>query len=242
MIERKSHKADLDRKRPAYLLLSFVISTGLFFAVILFPSLHLDEMIDEQMMDEVSVDMDMMPALKQDENIVTAKAHEQPNITQKLNKVDEVTTVNEEVTVEQQMKNDLKFVPTEGDELETMTEEEAEPIVPVVTDLYNNELPTRVVEQLPEYPGGMSHFMKWLTRTLRYPDSARQRRVQGTVMVSFVVEKDGSVTNMKLVKVADKELNKEALRVLSMMSKWTPGQNHGKPCRSVVAVPVVFAL
>lgn len=61
-------------------------------------------------------------------------------------------------------------------------------------------------------------------------------------MVSFVIEKDGSPKHFKMVKSANEMLNQEALRVLRMMPKWKPGMNHGKPCRTVVAVPVVFAL
>ena len=190
----------------------------------------------EDIDDDVSIDIDLAAALKPEENLVAAKV-EKTETTDKINKVDEPVTDKL-----QEVKQQIAFTTsaTEGDE--EMTAKDCEPISPIVTDMDNNEVPLRVVEQLPEYPGGMVEFMTWVTRQLKYPTTAKQKKQQGTVSVTFVVEKDGSVTNIKFVKQTNTILDKEVLRVLRMMKKWKPGENHGKPCRSVVAIPFVFAL
>jgi protein TonB len=84
--------------------------------------------------------------------------------------------------------------------------------------------------------------MKWLTRNLRYPPMAQRQRIEGKVVVSFIVNKDGSIANVKLEKSADPDLDREALRVIRMMPKWKPGIENNKPCRTMFAIPVVFKL
>ena len=98
----------------------------------------------------------------------------------------------------------------------------------------------RVVEDLPQPPGGYLEFMKWLTRNLKYPTAAQQRKQQGKVLAEFIVNKDGSVTDVGIVKSLCKECDEEALRVLRMMPRWTPGVQNDKPCRTKVCIPIVF--
>lgn len=100
----------------------------------------------------------------------------------------------------------------------------------------------RIVQQMPEYPGGIVEFMKWLQRTLRYPPTAQQQGIQGSVMVSFIVNVDGTITEQKVVRGVNEELDAEALRVISNMPKWKPGLDKGKPCRTLFAIPIVFKL
>ena len=95
---------------------------------------------------------------------------------------------------------------------------------------------------MPEFPGGGSAFVQWLTSQLRYPPIAQSKKVQGKVVVSFIVNKDGSIADIKLEKSVDPYLDREALRVIRMMPNWTPGVQNNRPCRTMVAVPVVFKL
>jgi TonB family protein len=90
------------------------------------------------------------------------------------------------------------------------------------------------VEQLPEFPGGKKAFIQYLNENLVYPKSAYERKVEGKVVVSFVVEADGSITNVKVANSVDEDLDKEAVRVVKAMPKWIPGKHKGK------AVPVLF--
>lgn len=98
------------------------------------------------------------------------------------------------------------------------------------------------VEQQAEFPGGQAALMKWLSQNVRYPETAQQNDVQGRVIVKFVVEKDGSIGTATILKGVDKDLDREALRVVKKMPKWQPGKNNGVAVRSYFNLPVVFKL
>ena len=90
--------------------------------------------------------------------------------------------------------------------------------------------------------GGAVEFMKWLTRNLRYPLAAERQKIEGRVVVQFVVERDGSITGLKVVQPAHPYLDREAMRVMNTMPKWTAGMQNDRPCRTMVCIPVVFKL
>lgn len=98
------------------------------------------------------------------------------------------------------------------------------------------------VEQMAEFPGGQAALMKWLGNNVRYPESAQQNDIQGRVIVKFVVEKDGSIGQATIVKGVDKDLDREALRVVKKMPRWQPGKNNGVAVRSYFNLPVTFKL
>ena len=98
------------------------------------------------------------------------------------------------------------------------------------------------VEQMAEFPGGQAALMKWLSQNIRYPEAAQQNDIQGRVVVKFVVEKDGSIGQATIAKGVDKDLDREALRVVKKMPKWQPGKNNGVAVRSYFNLPVTFKL
>lgn len=99
-----------------------------------------------------------------------------------------------------------------------------------------------VVEQMPSFPGGPSALMKYLSENTRYPVVAQENGVQGRVVVSFVVEKDGHITDVKVVRSVDPSLDKEAARVVKSMPSWIPGKQNGSAVRVKYNVPVSFKL
>ena len=99
-----------------------------------------------------------------------------------------------------------------------------------------------VVEQMPEFPGSPYALYEFLARSIQYPEEARKKSIQGRVIVTFVVEKDGSITNARVVKTLDPLLDAEALRVINVMPKWNPGKQNGEPVRVKYTVPVSFKL
>ncbi len=99
-----------------------------------------------------------------------------------------------------------------------------------------------VVEQMPSFPGGPSALMQYLSNNVKYPVVAQENGVQGRVVVSFVVERDGSITDVKVVRSVDPSLDREASRVVSSMPKWIPGKQNGSPVRVKYNVPVSFKL
>ena len=107
-------------------------------------------------------------------------------------------------------------------------------------DVYFDESPMMFVEEMPEFPGGMDSLQAFLVREIQYPQVAKDNGITGTVLVEFVVEKDGSVTNAKVKVPLFPECDKEACRAVMSMPKWKPGKNMGKPVRSYYQVPITF--
>jgi tonB family C-terminal domain len=99
-----------------------------------------------------------------------------------------------------------------------------------------------VVENMPDFPGGQAALMLYLAKNIKYPTIAQENGTQGRVIVQFVVNKDGSIVDAKVVRSVDPYLDKEALRVINTMPKWKPGMQRGKPVRVKFTVPVMFRL
>ena len=125
---------------------------------------------------------------------------------------------------------------------ELKDQKETEEDKPEVVDMYNEPVDFRVVEDLPQFPGGASEFMKWLTKNLKYPASAQKKQVKGRVVAQFIVNTDGSVSDLVLTEHLEAACDREVLRVLRMMPKWQAGLMNAKPCRTKVCIPIVFNL
>ena len=98
------------------------------------------------------------------------------------------------------------------------------------------------VEQMPEYPGGMQAMIEFLQANMKYPEDAAKQKVEGRVMVQFVVETDGSVSDVHVAKQVFPSLDAEAIRVVQAMPRWTPGKDKGKVVRVKYNLPIVFRM
>ena len=105
-----------------------------------------------------------------------------------------------------------------------------------------NDMVFDVVEVMPQYPGGQIAMMKYIMENMKYPKQAMKEGIQGRVAVRFIVEKDGSISDVKPILSVHPLLNKEAVRVVKSMPKWSPGKQNGKPVRVRFNVPVMFKL
>ena len=99
-----------------------------------------------------------------------------------------------------------------------------------------------IVEQMPEYPGGLPALLDYLNQNVKYPEDAEKQKIEGRVLAIFVVETDGSISNVEVVKPVFPSLDAEAVRVLAAMPKWTPGKQSGKLVRVKYTVPINFQL
>ena len=99
-----------------------------------------------------------------------------------------------------------------------------------------------VVENQPEFPGGESALMKYLNKNIRYPAFAQENGIQGRVTVSFIVERDGSIASIEVMRSPAEELSKESIRVVQSMPKWKPGRQRGKAVRVKYVLPITFRL
>ena len=202
---------------------------------------------DDMPLDEVVQDVDLLPAIDRSDMIAAAPQGAPAKATmQKLNVVDQV---KQNMEKQEQLDNLRTANRANGsggdngkDEKTDRTDKDTQAQSPVAVDADNNPLQLRIVEQLPEFPGGMVAMMKWLTRNLRYPYLAQQRKIQGKVVVTFIINRDGSIADIKIARPADPLLNSEALRVVRLMPRWKPGMQNGKPCRTMFAIPVEFRL
>lgn len=145
-------------------------------------------------------------------------------------------------TVTMSVKDCLK----KADQTIVLTESDTKKYVKVVASapqtVVSDDQTFSVVEQMPEYPGGMRAGLEFMARNLRYPTKAREAGKQGRVIVQFVVRKDGSLSDFKVLRPVDPWLDAEAIRVISTMPKWKPGMQEGKPVSVKFTLPVAFML
>jgi periplasmic protein TonB len=99
-----------------------------------------------------------------------------------------------------------------------------------------------VVEKGPEFPGGVDGFLRFIAKNVRYPADAREINKQGKELIQFIVEKDGSVSNVKVLRPLLPSMDKEAIRVVSSSPKWKPGMQHGQVVRVAYVVPISFTI
>jgi periplasmic protein TonB len=150
-------------------------------------------------------------------------------------KVVKEEVVEEVPTIEEIKQNEVAAVEVEGP-TEVVFEEPA----PVVVEDDNKIF--MVVEQQPEFEGGYEAMTKFIAKNLRYPASARRMGIDGTVYVSFVVGKDGTITDVKILRGISADCDKEAVRVVQMMPPWKPGKQNGKPVFVRFNLPIKFKL
>lgn len=231
--------ANIDDRRSTGLLLGFIVALALTLTALEWTTHASEPEESADILEDFAQDLEALPAL--DQRDLVALQQPQQAITPVA--TDNIV-VTEDVAVELTDAADQgtpEWVPLEF-EPDDFTEEPVNNEVLSPLALGQQEPVLRVVEEYPEFPGGMMEFMKWLTKNLQYPAYARQQKIQGTVSASFIINKDGSVADVKILKSVEVSLDREALRVLKMMPAWKPGKDHGQPCRTLVRIPIVFKI
>ena len=231
METKKSSHADLEGRRAQGFLLGLILVLALLFVALEWNSGDAGWSFFESD-DDLEAEIELEPLKRNQDEIPMMLPQE---AKEELPKSEELRVVEDDVELAPEMSEEtLTEIPEEQDQ-----PEEAQP---EVVDMYNEPVDIRVVEDLPQFPGGAAEFMKWLTKNLKYPQSAQQMKVKGRVVAEFIVNKDGSVTDLQLVEHLNIACDNEVLRVLRMMPKWEPGLMNAKPCRTKVCIPVVFNL
>ena len=100
----------------------------------------------------------------------------------------------------------------------------------------------QIVEQMPEFPGGEAELFHYISKNIHYPQEAKEKGIQGRVFIGFIVEKDGSISNVRNLRGVDSELDAEAIRVIQSLPKWKPGKNNGEFVRVSYQIPIFFKL
>lgn len=232
---KKNYKADLEHTRTSRFLIGLALALSAFIVLMEYSVKDSDALLDSDFLDEIAEDMEFLPPIEDNTPM--------PPEEMTLNQSDRIEVV-EEIKKDEEDQETLEEIQTEVlTETELEEDKEEEKVEPVEIEEKQEEIKTaRELDDLPIFPGGTAQLIKWLTNNLKYPESAKKDKISGKVIVEFVVNKDGSVSDAKLVKKVDPLLDNEALRVVRMMPKWEPGLIKGKPCRTLVHLPVIFKL
>ena len=224
---KKSREADLEQQRTQRFLLGLIVVLAFAFVALEWNSSDSGwTFFDDD--DDLDAEMELSP-LKRDPDQIPMMLPQEQQVEKKQS--EELHLVENEVELPPEA-----LEPQVVEEPEKLAEEEK----PEVVDMYNEPVDFRVVEDLPQFPGGAAEFMKWLTKNLKYPASSQRQNVKGKVVAQFIVNVDGSVSDLELVEHLDAACDREVLRVLRMMPKWQAGVMNAKPCRTKVCIPIVF--
>lgn len=225
---KKSPKADLESKRTTGLLIGFVLVLAAMFVA--FEWTERDKrIVTDTGITEPIFEEEMIPITEQEEKQPeTPPPPEAPKMEEVLQIADNDANVEESTISSSEENNqavEIKYVPVEVEEEE-----------PEEQQIF------QVVEEMPEFPGGMAECLKFISKNIKYPTIAQENGIQGRVIIQFVVNQDGSIVDPVVMRTVDPYLDKEALRVIQMMPKWKPGKQRGKPVRVKYTVPVTFKL
>ncbi len=235
-------------------LLSLLVAVSLFIILVSAP-IFLKNVINSKRESDTSVRMlDVINMSKPKEN----KADEIKDIAQQqVQKVlrntikftPPVIKKDEEVKQEQELKTQSEVIDTKA-AISTVTYDkgtnDATATMPTADQQISGEgsddHPFRVVEQQPEFPGGLEALYKYMGKHMEYPASAKRNNISGRVFVQFVVSSNGKIKNVQILKGVDTSLDQEAVRMISNMPDWIPGRQNGKPVSVLFVLPVTFIL
>ncbi len=242
METKKSGSADLENQRTTRFLLGLVLVMALMFVAFEYTAHDNGGSDGSEVLDDIPTDAEMLPPTVPPDAVPlmpkSRKAAEAVRITAVSDSKEAAEIPQPADTGDEDSPFDEGNAAGGGDGSGDDAQTEAIPSVATGTD--GNPLNFHVVEDLPQFPGGAVELMKWLTRNLRYPTAIQKQKVEGKVVVQFYINRDGSVSGLKLVQTLHPACDREAMRVMRMMPKWKPGVQHDKPCRTMVRIPIVF--
>lgn len=226
MEQKKSPKADLQNKRGLLLEIGLIISLGLVIAAFSYaPKEYRIEQV-EQVVEVVETEM----------TEITRQPEQQQEQAPRKVEVKVISDILDIVTNDTQITTELSF--DEFDE-----EAAIEPIVEIKEEEIVEDQPFLIAEEMPSFQGGdINVFRKWVQDNVRFPQIALENGIQGTVVIAFVVERDGTLTILEVLASPDRSLTDEAVRVLKQSPKWTPGKQRNQAVRVRYNLPVVFRL
>ena len=224
---KKSEQADLERGKSTSLLIGFVIALGVMFVALEWTQREVEDNSELYTAKDISINEEMIPITLPEKKTV-------PPPPAAVTKADIIEIVEDDADIEEDImastEDNVEWVDLDDyDVVEVEPEPEEEEIF-------------MVVEDQPEFPGGTAALLEYLRKNIKYPAICRENNIQGRVLVTFIVNKDGAIVEPEVVKSVNPSLDKEALRVISTMPNWKPGSQRGKPVRVKYTVPVAFKL
>ena len=226
MKSKKSEKASLEKNKIVYILMGFIFVLSLCFVAL--------EWGDE--VKKIIPISDIWDGIPDDMDIPNTQQQTPPPPPPQIQEINALVVVDDnkevesiDITSEDNKTDELIIAPP----VEEIPEEPEEGI----------DVPFMIVEKAPEFPGGQKALFKYLSENVKYPVMAQENGIQGKVVCQFVVNRDGSIVDIEVVRSAgDPSLDKEAVRVIKSMPKWKPGKQSGKTVRVKFTLPVNFRL
>ena len=222
---KKSEKANLEKNKGIFRQMGLIMSLSLMFIAFEYTQTEI-KASEMAVIEDLVMEEEVMEITRQ-EAPPPPPPPPPPAFTEVLNIVDDDVELDEELELD-----DLEM--DEEAEVDIMEFEEEE-------EEDDNKV-FMVVEKMPEFPGGTAALMKYLRKNVKFPPIAQENGIQGRVYVEFVVNKDGKIVDVKILKGVDRSLDEEALRVVRNMPAWNPGQQRGKPVRVSYRLPINFTL
>ena len=225
---KKSEKANLENKKLLFVEVGLVISLAITLFAFEWTSTETEvAMLDDTQ--ELVLEEEIIP--------ITQEAPPPPPAAPKIPVLsDQIDIVDDEIEVDDDLFMNLEDDSSLGVEIMDYVEVEEE-------EVEEEAIPFQLVEEKPSFQGGdANQFSKWVNSRLQYPEIAKENGVQGRVTLQFTVEKDGTVTKVKVLRGVDPSLDKEAVRVVSMSPKWKPGKQRDRAVPVTYTFPVIFQL
>ena len=223
---KKSPKADLESKKLTFALIGLVVTLFIVWRVFEYKSY--DKQIVDDLQKTVEVIEEEMVEITKQEQPKPQPPAPKPQVTQ-IEIVDNEEEIEDEIEIDAEVSQDEVieeyFAPAEIEEEEI-----------VEAEIF------KVVEVMPEFPGGAAKMMEYIQKNMKYPMMARESDIQGRVFVNFVVEPDGSISNVAVLRGIGGGCDEEAVRVVQSMPKWNPGKQRGTAVRCAFTVPIIFKL
>lgn len=224
MVEKKSPKADLESRKVFFVQIGMILALGLVLLGFEWKSYEKKVLTTfERQVTDVPEEIVQITQQK-----VEVAATPPPPTTTIINIVEDNVDIDDEITIDAEANATTQvqeYVPVKHEE-EVIEEAEI----------------FQIVESMPEFPGGDVARMQFLHDNIKYPQIARESGIQGTVYVTFVVEKDGRVTDIRVLRGIGGGCDEEAIRVIKAMPRWAPGKQRGKPVRVQFNMPIKFTL
>lgn len=221
---KKSPKADLQTKRGLFLQIGIVASLGLM--ILAFAYNQKDKVVEMMDLGIVEVEEEIIEITRQDQK------PPEP-VKQTITVISDIINV---VKNDTKIESNLNFDDFNEDAI-------VAPVVKKVEEKAEDDAPFLIAEEMPKFEGGdLTKFRTWVMGRLKYPQIAAENGISGRVTLTFVIEKDGRLTNIQVIQSPDRSLSEEATRVLNTSPKWTPGKQRSSPVRVKYTLPVEFRI
>ena len=236
MEAKKTVNEELRSQKSTNMLIGYVLALAAMFVAFEYTQREV-KVVEEEKIYDYRMEEDMIPITKQ-EVVVAPPPAAAPTVMEFINEVDDDTELpEEEIETSEEMNQAITTVVGTGAPAAVVTG----PVGPVV-EADDEDRIYEMVEENAQFPGGDAECFKWLSEHIKYPSICVEQGVQGRVIVNFVVNRDGSIVDVKTVRSPDPNLTKEAERVVKLMPKWKPARQGNKTVRSRFTLPVMFRL